>query len=135
MILGTGIDLVDVEGFALQLSDPASRFEEAVFTPAEIAYSHTASSGRPAQHLAVRFAAKEATVKALDVAAQRTGTSAPALIPLSNIEVIRDAFGRPAIDLHGEAAELADRLGVDRTFVSLTHDGRQAMASVVVERL
>ncbi len=135
MILGTGIDLVDVDGFARLIADPASHFEDATFTPREIAYSHGAVSGEPTTHLAARFAAKEAMLKALDAAAQRTGTSTPSSLPLNAIEVVRDHAGRPALDLHGEAAALADRLGIDRTFVSLTHDGNQAVASVVVERL
>jgi holo-[acyl-carrier protein] synthase len=135
MILGIGIDLVDICGFADQLADTASTFEASTFTSAEIAYSHAASSGNPAQHLAARFAAKEATIKALDTAAQRTGVATPAALPLATIEVVRDASGRPTLYFHGEAAALASRLGIDRAFVSLTHDGNQAVASVVVERL
>lgn len=134
MILGMGVDLVCLNAFEAQLEDPASRFVEHTFTPAEIAYSHTARSGEPARHLAARFAAKEATLKALDSACAQAGLAERAL-PLRAVEVLRDPQGRPALELHGDVAALAARLGVDRTWLSLSHDGDKALASVVVERL
>lgn len=135
MILGMGVDLVDVRSFSSQLSDTASHFVRATFTDAEVAYSRGASSGEPDRHLAARFAAKEATLKALDQACARAGVTPEQQVSLRSIEVRRDVRGRPHLDLHGEAAALATRVGVDRAWVSLSHDGNQALASVVVERI
>lgn len=134
MILGMGIDLVDVGRFQTQLDDPASHFTAATFTRSELAYSNSAPSGEPGRHLAVRFAAKEATIKALDHACARAGVHG-GNVDLKHIEVLRDELGRPQLQLHGSVAVLASTLGVDRTWLSLTHDGDQALASVVVERL
>ncbi|MCC6811226.1 MAG: holo-ACP synthase [Deltaproteobacteria bacterium] len=134
MIAGTGIDLVAIGAFAAQLADRASRFAAATFTDAERAYCESAASKQPAQHLAARYAAKEAAVKALDEACGRAQLDHPAL-PLTDIEVIRDARGRPALMLHGAARALAERLHVDRAFLSLSHDGDYATAMVTLETL
>ena len=134
MILGLGIDLVHVGTFAAQLADPASHFIAATFTDAEVAYANSAPSGDPARHLAARYAAKEAAVKALDVACARAGF-AESLMSLRAIEVLCDAHGRPQLNFYGPAADLATRLGADRAWVSLSHDGPQAVATVLVERL
>jgi holo-[acyl-carrier protein] synthase len=134
MILGTGIDLVHVTSFADQLGDKKSSFAVATFTAAELSYSEQATSRRPAQHLAVRFAAKEAALKALDSACARVGiTAAP--IDLRELEVDRDARGRPSLRLHGAVETLAAQLGVDRAWISLSHDADYATAQVVLERL
>lgn len=134
MILGLGIDLVHVDTFSEQLEDAASHFASATFTAAELAYANAAPSGKPARHLAVRYAAKEAAVKALDVACARAGLEVPTL-SLQAIEVALDDRGRPRLELHGPAAALATRLGADRTWVSLSHDGPSAVATVLMERL
>jgi holo-[acyl-carrier protein] synthase len=134
MTAGIGIDLVCVSAFANQLADPASSFAAATFTPAEIAYSTTATSREPARHLAARYAAKEAAIKALDCACAGAGVE-HAPIPLREIEVTRDKLGRPALALHGAALMLAERLRLDRAFVSLSHDGDHAIAQVLFERL
>ncbi|MBT9557034.1 MAG: holo-ACP synthase [Myxococcales bacterium] len=135
MILGLGIDLVDVPAFGVQLSDPASHFASATFTAGELAYAQGAPSGDPVRHLAARYAAKEAAVKAIDLACARAGFEGQPLMPLKAIEVVCDAHGRPQLELYGPAAALATRLGADRTWVSISHDGNSAVATVVVERL
>ncbi len=134
MIVGLGIDMVQVGGLAEQLSDGASSFAQATFTSAEMAYSHAAASRQPAQHLAARYAAKEAALKAFDVACAGAGVQ-PGAVALHEIEVERDAQGRPHLRLHGAALRLAERLGADRTWVSLSHDGDYATAVVALERL
>ena len=134
MIAGTGIDLVDVRDFSRLLEDRASSFEQATFGQEELAYCYSAASGVPERHLAARYAAKEAVVKALDQACSLAGIT-QARIPLICIELRRDRQGRPHVALRGEAHELAVRLGIDRTWVSVSHDGDMAMASVVMERL
>ena len=134
MIVGLGIDLVSVTQFAEQLADPASRFEEATFTEEEISYARRAPSHEPARHLAARYAAKEAAIKALDVACGRLGIDPPR-VELREIEVARDDAGRPRLVLHGTADALAVEVGADRAWISLTHDGDSAAAVVTLERL
>ncbi len=134
MLIGIGIDVVQVNELANQLSDRASRFVEATFTPAEMAYSQSAPSGQPARHLAVRYAAKEAAIKAFDLAAAHKGVRAGSL-NLAEIEVTRDEAGRPWLSLHGSAEARAEKLGADRAWLSLSHDGDYATAVVALERL
>lgn len=129
MILGLGIDLVDVPAFRGLVGD---RFVEATFTAGELAYAKTAP-GDPIDHLAARFAAKEAALKALDAAAALVGVNPPA-VPLADVEVRRDARGRPSLGFTGAARTLVDALEIQRAHVSLTHDGPGAAAVVVLER-
>jgi holo-[acyl-carrier protein] synthase len=134
MIVGLGTDLVRVPAFAEQLAHPGSAFADVTFTGAELAYSHSTPSHDPARHLAVRFAAKEAVVKALDVACAHIGVIR-ARLSLCDIEVVVDAGGRPALRLHRAAAAIADEVGADRAWVSLSHDGEYASAVVALERI
>lgn len=131
MIHTVGTDIVHVPSLAEQLSDRASAFAAQTFTHAELAYAQGASSGQPAQHLAARFAAKEATLKALDHAAALRQIDAPALA-MTTIEVLRDERGRPLLALHGEASRFAESLGVERAQLSLSHDGDYAVAFVTI---
>ena len=124
-VRGLGLDLVDVEGFAQQLADPASGFVDGTFTAAE---QHDAAPDR-IRGLAARFAAKEAFIKAWS--SSRHGRP-PALrrVDLREVEVRRDAYGRPSVSLHGEvAAAVGDDLAVR---VSLSHDGGVATAVVML---
>ena len=125
-VLGVGVDLVHVPSFADQLDQPGSEFAE-VFTPGE----RRDASGRttdPARHLAVRWAAKEAVVKAWSASVHGT---APVMgdEALRLIEVVTDAWGRPRIRLHGEVAKHLEGCAVE---VLLSHDGEYATAYVVL---
>ncbi len=133
MILGLGMDLVSLPSFEELLADEHSAFAEATFTKEEVAYAED-GRGRRAEHLAARFAAKEAALKALDSACLLAGIHPPA-VALRDIEVKRDLRGRPALHLSGGAASLAERVGADRAHLTLTHDGDVAGAVVVFERL
>jgi holo-[acyl-carrier protein] synthase len=134
MILGLGYDFVDLAGLREQLADQASAFVESCFTEGEVRYASEAGSRDPARHLGARYAAKEATLKALDAACALAGV-APSKVPLRCIEVRRDEAGRPRLVLHGNAQDLAARVGVDRAHVSLSHDGAGAGAVVILERI
>jgi holo-[acyl-carrier protein] synthase len=128
-ILGIGVDLVHVPSFAEQLELAESRFS-GMFTPGERAdiAERSAHGGGDARYWAVRWAAKEAVVKAWS--ASIFGEE-PILgdAALAQIETVTDAWGRPRIALHGYVArELAD-LSLD---VSLSHDGDHAIAYVVL---
>lgn len=138
MIAGLGLDLVDVSAFRELVRVPPGRslspFAAATFTPAELRYCTQEALGDPVLHLAARFAAKEATLKALDSAAAALGLSPPN-VPVADVEVVRDARGRPSLRLVGGAWGLWEALELSRSHISLTHEGTTAGAIVVVERL
>ena len=115
--LGIGVDIIDVPRFALVL-ERRPRIVERLFTPGE----REDSKLRP-ERLAARFAAKEAVLKALQV-----GFGAA---PWTSIEVRRDESGAPRIELHGQAADLAERAGVATLHVSMSHSDLTAAAFVV----
>ncbi|MCO4761192.1 MAG: holo-ACP synthase [Myxococcales bacterium] len=133
MILGIGTDIVDIDGFRTQLADPASSFAAGVFTESERVSSAMRPSKDPAVHLAARYAAKEAFIKAWSIG---NYGQPPALgwIDLRDIEVVNDRFGRPALRLHGRVADETQKLGALRPHVSLSHDGQVATAFVILER-
>lgn len=135
-MIGTGIDLVDVPGFAQELQRPGTR-AGGVFTAAERNDARTPATGsgrRPADleaaALAARWAAKEALVKAWS---ESMWGEPPVMGEHvhAQIEVVRDAWGRPRIRLHGEVAKRLEGVTVH---VSLSHDGDAAIAMVTLSR-
>lgn len=131
MIAGLGLDVVDLASFRGTLASGA--FVDATFTSAERKYCETEAHGDALVHFAARFAAKEAALKALDAAAAALDLNPPH-VALVDVEVVRDARGRPSLALHGAARTLADALEIAKLHVSLTHDGPTAAAVVVAER-
>jgi holo-[acyl-carrier protein] synthase len=136
-VLGVGLDVVDVATFSAQLRLDGTTFVSSTFTPAEIATAAEVADlhGDEARvrHLAARFGAKEAFVKAWSMA--RLGR-APALpsVRWHEIEVGRDAWGRPVLRLTGRTAEaVADTLGPVAATLSISHDGPIAAAVVVLD--
>ncbi|MEH3055409.1 MAG: holo-ACP synthase [Patulibacter minatonensis] len=134
-VLGIGTDVVHVPAFAEQLADPASGFVDHTFTATELAFVQTRPGPR-ATHLAARFAAKEAFVKAWSSA--RLGR-APALgeIDLREIEVVADAYARPFFRLHGRVASAVRELvepDPSTLLLTLSHDGPVATATVLLQR-
>ena len=95
----------------------------AVFTAAEAAYCQAAAAPVAAARLAARFAAKEAAVKALDPDERWTAWR--------DIEVQRARTGRCTLRLHGAAARLAERRGINRLLLSMSHEADVAAAVVV----
>ena len=124
MIVGIGLDLIEPGRLAQSLEQHGERFEQRVFTPAEIA--DCAPRADRVQALAVRFAAKEACMKAL-----RTGWSRG--LGFRQIEVVRTGDGPPEIKLTGAAAERAREMGVKTVHVTLTHQPSMAAAVVILE--
>jgi len=122
-IIGHGVDVVEVSRIARMLEEHAERFETRVFTPEEIA-SADARPRRRAEHLAGRFAVKEAVLKAL-------GTGWRGGIQWTDIEAPAGRDGRPRVRLSGEAAGIAAELGVESWAVSISHTGGLAMASAI----
>lgn len=127
MIVGIGIDLVDVARFEARLrAVPA--LAKRVLTDRE----REACAARP-DSLAARFAAKEAVLKVLGSALAQRGRQAPSGWSYRDIEVV-SAPGRPArLALHGVVAGLAAELGASRWHLSLSHDGGAATAVVLAE--
>jgi holo-[acyl-carrier protein] synthase len=125
MIVGVGLDLVDIPRIARMLEAKGERALARIFTVGEAGYAM--ERGEPARHLAARFAAKEAAYKAL------AGSEGARGIGWRDIEVAIEWDGRPTLRLHGRAAERAAELRVVRVHVSLTHAETTAGAVVVLE--
>jgi len=126
MIVGVGIDLVEVARLGRSLERHGERFARRVFTPAE----RRDCDGRAdrVQALAARFAAKEAAMKAL-------GTGWAAGVAFRQIEVVREPDGRPRLRLSGAARARFEALGGAAAHVSLSHQPSVASAVVVLESL
>ena len=124
MIVGTGIDVVEIGRIQHAIDRYGQRFLNRVYLHAEQTYCQR--KRRSAESFAARFAAKEAAAKAL-------GTGISYGVNWLEIEVAREPTGKPFVRLHGRAAQIAQRLGVARSCLSLTHSADMAMASVVLE--
>ena len=121
-VRGIGIDIESIERVGSLLERYGPRFVERVFTAAEAAYC--LRRARPAQHLAARFAAKEAAMKAL-------GTGHSRGVVWRGVEVVREA-GPPRLRFHGAAARHFDAIGATRSLVTLSHAGDFALAHVML---
>jgi holo-[acyl-carrier protein] synthase len=127
MIVGIGIDAVDIHRVERMFADWGDRMLQRLFSPAELAY--LATKRAPAQHLAVRLAAKEATYKAL------SGNDLARGMGWRDAEVVtRPSDGAPEMRLSGRAAERFAELCATSIHVSLTHSDTSAVAVVIVER-
>ncbi len=115
MIVGVGIDVVDIDRFGQSLTRTPG-LTERLFTPAE--------ATRQLASLAARFAAKEAVAKAL---------GAPGNLHWHDAEVFSESSGRPILELRGTVLARADQLGVTSVHLSLSHDAGIASAVVVLE--
>lgn len=115
MIVGVGVDVVDVARFLATLAR-RPRMRARLFT----AYEQTL----PERSLAATFAAKEAVAKAL---------GAPSGLEWHDCEVCRDTSGRPTLNLTGTVEAAAKQLGATRWHISLSHDGGVAVAQVIAE--
>ena len=121
-ILGIGFDATDIPRVADVFRRYGDRFLRRVFTEREIAYCTRRRD--PVPHLAGRFAAKEAAMKAL-------GTGHSRGVLWKDIEVVR-LSGPPQLRLHGGAAARADRMRVRSSLLTITHSDALAMAQVLL---
>ena len=124
MILGIGVDLVEVERIDRAIEQHGEHFLRRVFTEAEIAYC--AKMRAPGPHYAARFAAKEAVSKAF-------GTGLGEHLALHEIEVRHTETNAPFIELHGASAAYAKKRNVRKIHLSLSHTATSAIAQVVIE--
>jgi holo-[acyl-carrier protein] synthase len=124
MIVGTGIDIAEVPRIREAIERFGERFLNRIYTEGERRYCD--SKANRVERYAARFAAKEASMKAL-------GTGWNHGVRWRDVEVARKPGSRPTIVFHGRAAEFAAKLGAVRVALSLTHTADQALASVILE--
>jgi holo-[acyl-carrier protein] synthase len=124
VIVGLGMDISEVNRIQESIERYKDAFLKRVYTPAEIAYCQRHRN--PYERFAARFAAKEATMKAL-------GTGWSRGVRWVDLEVVRLPSGKPTMELRGAAAEIAKGLGVTRISLTITHSGNTALAQVIFE--
>ena len=124
MIVSCGVDICETERIKEMIAEHGKNFLERTFTEEELAYS----LGRPreAEHLAGRFAAKEAALKAL-------GTGWSGGISWQDVSVSILPTGEPQLTLSGRALEVAEERGIKRLHISLSHCHKYAVAMTVAE--
>ncbi len=123
-IAGLGTDLVETIRFQRYIEDNKQALLERLFTESERAYA--LQKFDPAPHLAARFAAKEACLKAF-------GTGLRGGVRWLDMEIVPDELGRPRLELVGRAADMAAERNVATVHLSYSHDGGYAVATVVLE--
>jgi holo-[acyl-carrier protein] synthase len=127
-MIGLGVDLVQISQLQSQLRDSASVFATETYTSVELNYAKNNVSGHPERHLAARYAAKEALIKAWS--SLRYGKPQVVNNPkYKDVEVINDHFGRPKIRLSGSIREHLQDFKIQ---LSLSHDGDYAIATVLL---
>ena len=124
MLIGTGVDLIEIERIARSIERYGDRFLRRVYTDPEIAYCNRKRGS--AESFAARFAAKEAGAKAL-------GTGISRGVTWNEFQVGRLPGRAPVLELSGRAEVLAKELGVRTISLSISHTGSLAMAMVVME--
>jgi holo-[acyl-carrier protein] synthase len=123
--VGVGVDLVEVSRARRMIAEKGPHVYDRLLTSAEAEYCRTRPD--PAEHVAVRLAAKEAVYKALQGSEEARG------IGWRDIEVVRAPDGRPDVALAGLAANRAKEMGVRRILLSLSHTHEAAVAVAVLE--
>ena len=124
MIIGTGVDLVEIMRFRKVIERLKDRFIHRVFTAGEQQFCNEHRD--PVPHYAVRFAAKEALFKAL-------GTGWAKGVTWLDVEVRRERQDAPMMSLHGEAQRLSEAMGAHKAHISLSHSDNWAIAMVILE--
>lgn len=123
MIFGIGTDIVNVGRIRHAVDRWGEHFLKRIFTQNEIAYCYGMRS--PYASLAVRFAAKEAFIKAI---------GAEITVPLREIEVVRSEKGRPLLNLHGRSRTFVEERRIEKIHLSLSHEAEFGVAFVIMEK-
>jgi len=121
-IVGHGIDIVEVVRIEQMIDAHGSRFLDRCFTKAEQSYS--SQRRRQAEHLAGRFAAKEAILKAL-------GTGLRNGIAWTDAQVLKGPLGQPKVALLGRCKQIADEMNIQEWWISISHVASHATASAI----
>lgn len=124
MIFGTGIDIVNIERIESLMARWGDLFLGRVFTEREIVWCQGRT--RPSECFAIRFAAKEAFLKAIGLGL-RNG------IYWTDIEVENDPMGKPLLSFHRKAREILESQRIRKAFLTLSHDRPYAVAHVILE--
>jgi holo-[acyl-carrier protein] synthase len=124
MIVGTGVDLAEVDRIQRSIERYGDKFIKRIYTPGEIAYVERKAN--KFERYAARFAAKEAGMKAI-------GTGWRHGVTWQDFEVANLRTGKPTLLLHGVAARYAEKLGVKNIALSITHTAALGMAHVILE--
>ncbi len=119
---GIGVDLCSIERFIRLKED--THFLQRIFTPSEIEYCQKKKKSE--ECFAVRFAAKEAFMKAL-------GTGYAKGVSFKEIEIVKDENGQPSIKLNGLTNEIYIKSGASKVMLSLSHERQMAIAMVFIE--
>src|SRR4051794_12165923 len=122
-VLGHGIDIIETDRMRHSVSEHGQRFLDRVFTPAEQRYC-AQNSKRRFEHLAGRFAAKEAVLKVL-------GTGWRGGIAWTDMEILNEPSGRPQLRLTDETLKIAGGMGITRWHLSISHIETHATASAI----
>lgn len=122
MILGIGSDIIEIERVKKQVANQS--FVEKIFTKHEMEYCKSIKNN--AQNFAVRFAAKEAFLKAIGIG-WRDG------LAFNQIEIVNDKLGKPEMFVTGKAKEIVEKIGVKNIHVTLSHSKENAIAFVIIE--
>jgi holo-[acyl-carrier protein] synthase len=125
MIVGVGLDLLEIDRVGRMVAINEERALKRLFTFREVDYCRRHANAT--RHYAARLAAKEAAYKAL------SGNDLARAVSWKDIEVVVRQDGQPLLELHGHAKKRAAELGVTRAWVSLTHSETTAAAVVVFE--
>ena len=121
-VLGHGVDIIECPRLKKMLDHHGERLLRRVFTAGEQAYCQ--QHKERVQHLAGRFAAKEAVLKAL-------GTGMRGRMKWTDVQIANDDLGKPEIVLSGESGLVAERMGVRRVLISISHTREHAVASAI----
>jgi len=125
MIIGTGIDIIEVERVAASYKRFGDRFLKRILKESEIEYC--LSHKNPAQFIAARFAAKEAISKAF-------GTGISEKIGWQDIEICKEDSGKPYVKLHNKGLKLMEEYGATNLHISLSHTQNYATAIAILEK-
>ncbi len=125
MIVGIGIDLIEIERIRAVYARHSKRFAHRILTTAE--HHYVMRFAEPSQRLAGRWAAKEAALKAL-------GTGLADGIGWKDVEILPDPQGKPHLYFHGKARDRAVDLHAEFAHVTITHSDSLAMAQVILEK-
>jgi holo-[acyl-carrier protein] synthase len=123
MIIGTGIDIIEVDRIAMRVGKD-NGFRELVFSKDEMSYCD--SKALRFEHYAARFAAKEAFLKAV-------GRGWDSGLQWNEIEVVNDNKGKPGLRISGETEKMLSPLGIRQIHLSLSHVKSMATAIVILE--
>ena len=125
MIVGTGIDIIEVYRIKISIQKYSDRFKKKIFTQKEIDYCD--SQAEPAKHFAARFSVKEAVLKCF-------GTGMSGGILWKDIEVDKLESGQPILNLYGKGEKIFDQLNLKHIHISITHDKSYAVAHAIAEK-